>query len=64
MITISVRVCEDAWSNPDQVQAELTPLDPTVPVALDFHADGVSMQAVAYRNKQHLNRMIYDSTNF
>ena len=46
MITISVRVCGDAWSNPDQVQAELAQPDPTVPVALDFHAEGISMQAI------------------
>jgi hypothetical protein len=43
MITISVRVCGDAWSNPDEVQLAL---NQPGPVALDFHNEGVSVGAI------------------
>jgi hypothetical protein len=52
MITISVRVCGDAWSNPDEVQAALSQPGP---VTLDFHHEGASVQAIG------LDRMIQQS---
>lgn len=52
MITISVRVCGDAWSNPDEVHAAL---DQPGPVVLDFHHEGASVQAIG------LDRMIQES---
>jgi hypothetical protein len=43
MITISVRVCGDAWSNPDEVQ---TALAQPGPIVLDFHGEGVSVGSI------------------
>jgi hypothetical protein len=43
MITISVRVCGDAWSNPDEVQIALAQPGPVV---LDFHGEGASIGAI------------------
>jgi len=43
MITISVRVCGDAWSNPNEVQTALAQPGTLV---LDFHNEGVSLGAI------------------
>ena len=52
MNTISVRVCGDAWSNPEEVQ---TALAQPGPVILDFHDEGASVGAIG------LTRMIEQS---
>jgi hypothetical protein len=49
MIVIPVRVCGDAWSNPEQVQNSLYQVPGHVDINLDFCSEGVSVVAIGLK---------------
>ena len=48
-MTIPVRVCGDHWVNPDQVRESLLDSDISMPVTLDFLAEGPSITALGIK---------------
>lgn len=46
MTVIPVRVCGDAWSNPEQVQTALYETPTQIQISLDFYAEGASVAAI------------------
>jgi hypothetical protein len=46
MVVIPVRVCGDAWSNKAEVQAVLSQTPTNIEIHLDFHFEGISVQAI------------------